>query len=158
MPSQQPLYSSPLDKMADNLQTILSGAFLWMKNFVFWLLFYWSLFLRVQWTLNQYWLRQWLGAKQVPSHYLNQCSVDSLMHICSTRGRWVKYELVNKKTPFIGKKWMKNLKISIFTKHCAYWCPESFVFYNICRQNIDQGFILLTIGIWYLMDPLTNMI
>ena len=103
MPSQQPLYSSPLDKMADNLQTILSGAFLWMKNLVFWLLFYWSLFLRVQWTLNQYWLRQWLGAKQVPSHYLNQCSVDSLMHICSTRGRWVRYELVNKKTPFIGK-------------------------------------------------------
>ena len=27
---------------------------------------------------------------QVPSHYLNQCWPSSPMHICSTRGRWVK--------------------------------------------------------------------
>ena len=38
----------PLDKMAAVVQTIFSDAFLWMKTFVFWLKFHWSLFLRVQ--------------------------------------------------------------------------------------------------------------
>ena len=35
-----------------------------------------------------------VGAKQVTSHYLNQCWPSSLMHICGTRGRWVKLEVV----------------------------------------------------------------
>ena len=34
------------------LQMIFSDAFLWMKSFVFWLKFHWSLFLRVQLTNN----------------------------------------------------------------------------------------------------------
>ena len=33
-------------------QTIYSDVFSWMKSFVFWLKFYWSLFLRVQLTVN----------------------------------------------------------------------------------------------------------
>ena len=37
----------PLDKMAAILQTVFADAFSWMKNFVFWLKFQWSLFLRV---------------------------------------------------------------------------------------------------------------
>ena len=37
----------PLDKMAAILQRIFSDAFSWMKSFVFWLKFHWSLFLRV---------------------------------------------------------------------------------------------------------------
>ena len=38
-------------------QTIFSDAFSWMKKFVFWLKFHWRLFLRVQLTISQHWLR-----------------------------------------------------------------------------------------------------
>ena len=48
---------SPLDKMAVISQTIFSDAFSWMKIFVFWLKFHWSLFLRVQLPINQQWFR-----------------------------------------------------------------------------------------------------
>ena len=37
----------PLDKMAVISQTLFPDAFSWMKSFVFWLKFQWSLFLRV---------------------------------------------------------------------------------------------------------------
>ena len=40
----------PLDKIVTILQPTLSNAFLWMKSFVFWFEFHWSLFLRVQLT------------------------------------------------------------------------------------------------------------
>ena len=40
----------PLDK-------IFSDAFSWMKNFVLWLKFHWSLFQSVQSTINQHWFR-----------------------------------------------------------------------------------------------------
>ena len=79
----------PLDKMVAVSQTIFSAAFLWMKSFVLWLKFHWSLFLRVKLAITQHWFRLWLGAEQAASHYLNQCWPDSLMHICGTRGRWV---------------------------------------------------------------------
>ena len=39
----------PLDKMAAISQTIFSGAFSWMKSFIFWLKFHWSLFIRANW-------------------------------------------------------------------------------------------------------------
>ena len=38
----------------------------------FWLIFHWSLFPSVLLTIFQHWFRQWLGAKQATSHYLNQ--------------------------------------------------------------------------------------
>ena len=47
----------PLDKMAAFSQTIFSDAFSWMKIFVFWSIFHWSLFLRFQLTITQHWLR-----------------------------------------------------------------------------------------------------
>ena len=47
----------PLDKMTCISQTIFSDAFSWMKSFVFWLKFHWSLFLRVQLTITQHWFR-----------------------------------------------------------------------------------------------------
>ena len=50
-----PLTHLPVDKMAPILQTIVSDAFSWIKSFVFWLKFHWSLFLRVQLTKLQYW-------------------------------------------------------------------------------------------------------
>ena len=47
----------PLDKMAAMSQTIFSDAFSWMKSFVFWLKFHWSLFLRVQLTITHHWFK-----------------------------------------------------------------------------------------------------
>ena len=47
----------PLDKMAAISQTIFSDAFSWMKSFVFWLKFHWSVFLRVQLTITKHWFR-----------------------------------------------------------------------------------------------------
>ena len=47
----------PPDKMAAISQTIFSDALSWMKSFVFWLKFHWSLFLRVQLTIFQHWFR-----------------------------------------------------------------------------------------------------
>ena len=52
-----------LDKMDAIPQIIFSDAFSWMKRFVFWLKFHWSLFLRVQLTISQHWFRQWLVPK-----------------------------------------------------------------------------------------------
>ena len=47
----------------------------------------------VQLTIPHHWFRKWLGAKQLMSHYLNQCPPDlSLTQICGTRGRWVESE------------------------------------------------------------------
>ena len=66
-------------------QTTISYAFSWMKSFLFWSKFRWSLFLRVK-----HWSRYWLGAEYATSHYLEQCWPDSLTHTCGTRGRWVK--------------------------------------------------------------------
>ena len=44
--SQVSLTNLPLDKMADILQMIISDEFSWMENFVFWIKFHWSVFLR----------------------------------------------------------------------------------------------------------------
>ena len=59
-------------KMAAISQTTLSNAFSWMKILDFRLKFHWSLFLRIQLTIFQHWFRQWLGADQATSHYLNR--------------------------------------------------------------------------------------
>ena len=58
--------------MAANFQTTFSNGFSWMKMYKFRLTFQWSFFLRVQLTIFQHWFRQWLGADQATSHYLNQ--------------------------------------------------------------------------------------
>ena len=57
----------------DNIsQTTFPNVFSSMKNFEFRLRFHWSLFLWVKLTIFKPWLRQWLGAVQAISHYLNQ--------------------------------------------------------------------------------------
>ena len=61
-----------LDKMATISQTTLSNAFSWMKMLEFRLRVHWNLFLRVQLMIFPHWWRQWLGADQATSHYLNQ--------------------------------------------------------------------------------------
>ena len=50
--------------------------FSWMKMYEFRLTFHRSLFLGVQLTIFQHWFRQWLGADQATSHYLNQWWLD----------------------------------------------------------------------------------
>ena len=66
------------DKMTAISQRTISNAFLWMKMFKFWLTFHWCLFLRLKLTTFQHWFRQWLGADQATSHYLNQSMMLSL--------------------------------------------------------------------------------
>ena len=51
----------PLDKMA-TISTF-SNAFSWMKSFIYWWKFHWSLFLRVQLIITQYWFRSWHGTE-----------------------------------------------------------------------------------------------
>ena len=60
------------DKMAAIFQTILSNHFFRMKMFEFRLRFHWNLFPGPQFTIFNHWSRQWLGAGQATSHYLNQ--------------------------------------------------------------------------------------
>ena len=47
----------PLDKMAAISQATFSDAFLWMKSFVYWLKFHWSLFLGFELPIFQHWFR-----------------------------------------------------------------------------------------------------
>ena len=68
-----------------------SNTFSKMKIFEFQIWFHWNIFFRVKLTICQHWFRQWLGAVQGMSHYLNQCWHSSSTHICGTRGRWIKY-------------------------------------------------------------------
>ena len=79
------------DKMASISQTTLSNAFSWMKMLEFRFKFHSSLFLRVQFTIFQHWFREWLGADQATSHYLNQWWPSSTTPICVTRPQWVNH-------------------------------------------------------------------
>ena len=57
-PSQNHLLTHlPLDNMDAISQTTFSNAFLWLKNVAFWFKFCWSLFLIVQLTISQHWIR-----------------------------------------------------------------------------------------------------
>ena len=71
------------------LQSTISKAFSWMKFFIFWFIFQWSLFLSVQLTINQHWFRYWLGTKQVTMHNLNPWWSSLLMHVWITQPQWV---------------------------------------------------------------------
>ena len=79
------------DKMAAISQTTFSNEFSWMKMYEFRLTFHWSWFLGVQSTIFEHWFRQWLGADQASSHYLNQRWLD-YRRICVTRPQWVNTE------------------------------------------------------------------
>ena len=49
--------SSAPRKMAAISQTTYPKAFSWMKSFIFWFEFHWSLFLRIQLTMCEHWFR-----------------------------------------------------------------------------------------------------
>ena len=72
MSSSFPLTHWGRDKMAAIFQTAVSNGFSWMKMYELWLKFHRSLFPRAQLTIFQHWIRQWLGALQATSYYLNQ--------------------------------------------------------------------------------------
>ena len=59
------------DKIDEFFETAFWNAFSWMRMFEFRLTFHWSVFLRAELTRVQHWLRWWLGADQLISHYLN---------------------------------------------------------------------------------------
>ena len=81
---------SPWTKWPPFRQTTFSNQCSWMKMIEFQFQFHWNMFLAVQLTISQHWFRWWLVAVQATSHNLDQCWPCSLMHICGTRGRWVK--------------------------------------------------------------------
>ena len=52
---------------------VFSKAFIQKETFVFWYIKnHWNLIRQAQLTISHHWLRWWVGAKQLPSHYLNQ--------------------------------------------------------------------------------------
>ena len=120
------LHSSPLthwgrDKMAAILQTTLSNAFSWMKMLEFWYKFYWSLLLRVQFTIIQHWFRWWLGADQATSHYLNQWLL-VYRRIYASLG-------LNEFKSFIKKsRLLRNtpVKFDVMTSRESYWSECSW--------------------------------
>ena len=64
------------DKIGAISQTAFSNEFSWMKMYEYRFKNHWSLFLRVQLTISQYWIRKWLGADQATSHYVDQWWLD----------------------------------------------------------------------------------
>ena len=60
------------DKMAAFFQTTFSNGFSSIKIYGFRLGFHWSLFLGLELMIFKHWFRQWLGASQAISNYLNQ--------------------------------------------------------------------------------------
>ena len=78
------------DKMNVISQTIFSSTFTSMKMLEFRLKFHWSFFRRVQITIFQHWVREWLGADQAISHCLNQWWHRKLTHIYVNWPQWIK--------------------------------------------------------------------
>ena len=60
------------DEIDTILQKTFSNAFPWMKLYELCERFHWSLLLLFELTIFQHWFEKWLGADQVPNHYLNQ--------------------------------------------------------------------------------------
>ena len=79
------------DKIVVISKTTFSNTFSWMKIYEFRLRFHWSLFLRVQLIIFQYWFRKkaWCRPGDKP---LSEPMMGRLpTHICATRPQWVKF-------------------------------------------------------------------
>ena len=76
------------DKISAKSHMTFSNAFSGMKIYEFNLIFHWSLFLGFESTIFQHWFREWLGADQSTSHYMNQWWLD--YQRIYTRPQWVK--------------------------------------------------------------------
>ena len=103
-------------------QTIFSSAFSWMKMFEFRLQFHWSLFLRVQLTIFQHWLRWWLVADQVRSHYPKQWRLGySRVYICHAAS-------MNKRSR-IRLIWLLGVSYKRQKSHIN-WQRDDFIWYR----------------------------
>ena len=81
---------TPLDKMASILSDDFSKCIFLNESEIIRIQISLKFVPRVQLTVSRYWFRQWLGAEQATSHFLNQWKPFSPTHICCTRGRWFK--------------------------------------------------------------------
>ena len=133
-------------KMAVVFQTTFSNAFSWMKMYEFQLKFHWILFPRVQLTIFQHWFRQWLGAGQATSHYLNQwwlvywCIYESLC-LNELNGSHLAYDTF--KWNFVDG-YFRILKTIYFTDNNSYRDIENHELPELMKQIIfwqhDHGF------------------
>ena len=128
------------DEMLTISQTSFLSAFPWMINSVFWFKCHWSLFLSVQFTICRHWFRQWLGADQATSHYLQQCWSISLTHICGTWGRWVQsgarvsnlHMSCSGLTSRLCDRIIVSLKVARETMHVVDRCNN--ILYELCGK------------------------
>ena len=75
--------------MAAISQTVFSVAFSWMKHFVFWLKFQWSLFLRVQLAVTQHWLDNGLAPNRRQAIIWSNADPIHWRIYAALGGRWV---------------------------------------------------------------------
>ena len=129
--------------------TTFSNAFAWMKCFVFLFKFHWSLLLWVQSTISQHWFKQWLGADQATSHYLNQCWPSSQAHICGTRGIWVKDHIPV--TDFIKEVNTKSL--FQYIDHLSTYMDYHYKDKTVTRPSYFYGIPIL--ARWHLYTEMT---
>ena len=144
-----------LDKMVAISHTVFSRAFSWMKSLAFWIFeFYWSLFLWVQLTISQHWLRQWLVACSTRSHYLQHMLPSSLTNIWHTKGRWVDTSTL---LPQIQCMVWNRIYITQFMsqsirKYLSFWQPLvqpltknpkwQHFYVRVCVQSLLQMLVL----------------
>ena len=120
------------DNMAAISQTTDLNAFSWMKTFLFWFEFHWSV---VQFGISQHWSRYWLGVEQATSHYMNQCLPSPLTYIWGFRGRWV-FRIL--------RILVYCCLLSIFYKRktITYHCITNFQYYPyLIFNDISMSFI-----------------
>ena len=82
------LTHSNQDKLAAIFHTINSNTFSLMMMYEICLSFHWSLFLKLEITVFQHWLRKYLDPGQLTSHYLNQWWANILTHTYITQPQW----------------------------------------------------------------------
>ena len=121
------------DKMAAIFQTIFSNAFSWMKMYEFRLKFHWSLFLRVQLTISQYWFR-YNQYSPVGSKPLSEPMMVSLpTHICVTRPQWVNAYCFS----LLHAKGINSTRVgNCYSQYVAIWCLLLLLSKHICISVI----------------------
>ena len=115
------------DNMAAIFQTTFSNAFSWMKIYEFRVRCHWSLFLRVQLPIFQYWFWKWLGADQATNHYLNQW--------------WLVYRR-KYASPDLNELNIKVLMRQNRINQSRYWIPSCDIFVIDCYNNLSQAYII----------------
>ena len=109
--------------MTTVLQTRFSDAFSWVKNSYSNTIcngYHFYLFFNTYIIVSHYWLRQWLGAEQTTSHYLNQCWPRSKTPYSVTRPR-----LIDNLPSNLQYKSHQISKLKCFSSHPAVVFAQS---------------------------------